>query len=68
MNGIMSRSSSPTRSMGWLRAAKRNSSKRLRPSRFSAIHSSANFPYWMSPRMRFISALVSAVTMRGPRV
>ncbi len=33
---------------------------------FSSIQSRVNLPVWMSSRTRFISALVSAVTTRGP--
>src|SRR5205823_3227581 len=39
-----------------------------RPASSSAIHSFANVPSWISPRMRFISCFVASVTTRGPRV
>ena len=35
---------------------------------FSAIHSLANAPLWISERIFFISARVWSVTIRGPRV
>ena len=38
------------------------------PARFSAIHSRANSPDWISARICFIASRVSSVTMRGPRV
>ena len=39
-----------------------------RPLSSSATHSRANVPSWISPRIFFISALVAALTTRGPRV
>jgi hypothetical protein len=38
------------------------------PARFSAIHSRAKSPDWISPRIFFISARVSSVMMRLPRL
>ena len=43
-------------------------SRAAEPERLSASHSRAKRPSWISSRIRFISALVSAVTIRGPRV
>ncbi|MNL87122.1 hypothetical protein D3C87_2161240 [compost metagenome] len=40
--------------------------KRAAPDLYSCIHSEVNLPVWMSVRTRFISALVSAVMIRGP--
>ncbi len=39
-----------------------------RLARFSRIHSRANEPFWTSSSIRFISAFVSALMTRGPRV
>ena len=61
------RSWAPTFSIGCLAASSRMRSKFGRPFSFSAIHSLANSPLWISPRIFFISALVCGVTTRGPR-
>jgi N-methylhydantoinase B len=48
-----------------------SASRRLKltlPLSHSLIHSSANSPLWISPRIFFISAFVASVTMRRPRV
>src|SRR5262245_61845202 len=66
IHGIMPRSFSPTCSIWWLSFMRRMPLKRDSPERYSCIHSDVNLPVWMSLRMRFISALVSAVMMRGP--
>jgi hypothetical protein len=68
IHGIMPRSSLPTASIWWDLPASRRRWKFARPPRDSAIHSSANLPVWISSRIFFISAFVSAVMMRGPRV
>ena len=39
-----------------------------RPTWFSRMNSFANWPVWISFRIRFISCFVCSVTMRGPRV
>src|SRR4029453_8033323 len=66
IHGIMSRSLAPTSSIGgWARLA-RVALNEVWLTLFSSIQSRANLPPWMSARTRFISALVSAVTMRGP--
>src|SRR5947209_18080670 len=57
-NVIISRSSRPTVSMGWLRAASRMARNFLRPVLFSLIQSFANWPDWISERIFFISARV----------
>ena len=52
MNGIMARSSAPTFSMGCAAPAARSCLEALDgPARFSAIHSSAKAPDWMSSRI-----------------
>jgi hypothetical protein len=38
------------------------------PASFSAIHSFANSPDWMSARIFFIACRVSSVITLGPRV
>ena len=38
------------------------------PARFSAIHSRANVPSWISPSTFFMAARVSSVMIRLPRV
>src|SRR5262249_40020212 len=65
---IISRSSRPTVSIFWLRAASRIARKFLRPVLFSAIHCRANSPDCTSLRILRISARVCSFTTRGPRV
>src|SRR6185503_15216026 len=68
IHGIIERSCSPTSSI-WCSAALRRSALYTgRPAWFSRIHSWANLPPWISPRILRISARVSSVMMRGPRV
>src|SRR5579872_6680585 len=65
---IISRSSRPTFSMGWSRAASRMARNLWRPVLFSSIHWRANSPDCTSLRIFFISARVCSLTTRGPRV
>src|SRR6185295_3642520 len=67
-NVIISRSSRPTVSMGWVCAAARMARNFLRPVLFSSIHCRANSPDWISERIFHISARVCWLTTRGPRV
>ena len=66
IHGIMPRSFAPTSSIWWLSFMRRMPLKREPPALYSCIQSDVNLPVWMSCRTRFISALVSAVMMRGP--
>src|SRR5205823_9635577 len=66
IHGIMSRSFAPTSSIGCWASLARVALNEVWLTLFSSIQSRANLPPWMSARTRFISALVSAVTMRGP--
>src|SRR5882672_5279180 len=66
IHGIMSRSFSPTSSIGWAASLARVALNEVWLTLFSSIQSRANLPDWMSSSTRFISALVSEVTMRGP--
>src|SRR6478672_8255074 len=66
IHGIMSRSLAPTSSIGCSASLARVALNEVWLTLFSSIQSRANLPPWMSARTRFISALVSAVTMRGP--
>src|SRR3954465_12285380 len=66
IHGIMSRSFSPTSSIGWAASLARVALNEVWLTLFSSIQSRANLPDWMSESTRFISALVSDVTMRGP--
>src|SRR6516165_5496198 len=66
IQGIMSRSLAPTSSIGCAASLARVALNEVWLTLFSSIQSRANLPPWMSARTRFISALVSAVTMRGP--
>src|SRR5690606_25154692 len=66
IHGIMARSFSPTSSIGWAAALARVALKEVWLTLFSSIQLRVKMPDWMSARTRFISALVSAVMMRGP--
>ena len=66
IHGIISRSLAPTCSMSCWASLARVALNEVWLTLFSSIQSRANLPPWMSARTRFISALVSAVTMRGP--
>src|SRR5712671_721778 len=66
IHGIMARSLAPTSSIGCCASLARVALNEVWLTLFSSIQSRANFPDWMSSSTRFISALVSAVTMRGP--
>src|SRR6476620_4144750 len=66
IHGIMSRSFAPTSSIGCCASLARVALNEVWLTLFSSIQSRANLPDWMSLRTRFISALVSEVTMRGP--
>src|SRR5690606_32789078 len=63
---IRSRSFAPVASMGCSLSALTQASYRGLPASFSAIHSRANWPDWISPRMSFMRARVSSVMTRGP--
>jgi hypothetical protein len=64
----MPRRSEPTFSICESADSVRIRSKFSPPARFSAIHSLANSPDWISARIFFIAARVSSVMTRGPRV
>src|SRR6478752_2870635 len=66
IQGIMSRSLAPTSSIGCSASLARVALNEVWLTLFSSLQLRANLPPWMSARTRFISALVSAVTMRGP--
>src|SRR5215831_10105826 len=66
IHGIMARSLAPISSIGWAAFLARIDLNEVWLTLFSSIQSFTNLPDWMSPRMRFISALVSGVTTRGP--
>src|SRR5579871_2908769 len=66
IQGIMSRSFSPTCSIGCWASLARVALNEVWLTRFSSIQSRVNLPDWMSSSTRFISALVSLVMMRGP--
>src|SRR4051812_25328479 len=66
IHGIMARSLAPTSSIGCAAFLARIALKEVWLTRFSSIQSRVNLPDWMSPRIFFISALVSGVTTRGP--
>src|SRR5436190_6496706 len=66
--GIIFRSRRPVTSTGWVLSASYRRLKFFRPPSYSARHSLANWPDWISPRIFFISALVWSLTIRGPRV
>src|SRR5205085_11758705 len=65
IHGIIERSSFPTRSSSCSALRLRSARKPGLPTWFSVFHSLAKAPDWISLRMRFISFLVSSVTMRG---
>src|SRR5438309_587667 len=65
---IILRSRAPTSSMGCSASRRRWARKPARWAWFSSTHSRANWPDWISPRIFFISALVSSLMIRGPRV
>src|SRR3954467_8026613 len=66
IHGIMSRSLAPTSSIGCAASLARVALNEVWLTLFSSIQSRANLPDWMSLSTRFISFLVSSVTMRGP--
>src|SRR5262249_56552897 len=66
IHGIMSRSFSPTCSIGWAASLARVALNEVWLTLFSSIQSRANLPDWMSASTLRISFLVSSVTMRGP--
>src|SRR6478735_1756193 len=66
IHGIMSRSLAPISSIGWVASLARVALNEVWLTLFSSIQSRANLPDWMSLSTRFISFLVSSVTMRGP--
>src|SRR5262249_40276799 len=66
IHGIMARSFSPTCSMPCAADFARIALNEVWLTLFSSIQSRTNLPDWMSSRMRFIAALVSGVTTRGP--
>src|ERR1700690_3112083 len=66
IHGIMSRSLAPTSSIGCWASLARVALNEVWLTLFSSIQSRANLPDWMSSSTRFISFLVSPVTMRGP--
>ncbi len=68
IHGIMARKRSPTSSIGWAALRVRMALKLVWLTWFSSIHSRAKRPDWMSSRIRFISARVSSVMIRVPRV
>src|ERR1700687_980897 len=66
IHGIISRSLAPTCSIGCWASLARVALNEVWLTLFSSIQSRVKRPDWMSARMRFISALVSAFTTRGP--
>src|ERR1700758_1583216 len=66
IHGIISRRRTPTSSIGCWASFARVALNEVWLTLFSSIQSRAKRPDWMSASTRFISALVSAVTMRGP--
>src|SRR5262245_10626159 len=66
IHGIIARSFAPTSSIGCAAFFARIALNEVWLTRFSSIQSLTNLPDWMSPRILFISALVSGVTTRGP--
>src|SRR5262249_36107557 len=66
IHGIMARSLAPTSSIGCWASLARVALNEVWLTLFSSIQSLTKRPDWMSARMRFISALVSAFTTRGP--
>src|SRR5262245_56882773 len=66
IQGIISRSLAPISSIGCAAIFSRMALNEVWLTRFSSIQSRVNLPDWISARMRFISALVSAFTTRGP--
>src|SRR5260221_3851857 len=66
IQGIISRSLAPTCSIECSASLARVALNEVWLNLFSSIQSRVNLADWMSLRMRFISALVSAVTTRGP--
>src|SRR5438093_235140 len=65
IHDIMARSRLPTSSIGCSASRRRIARNPARLAWFSSTHSRANWPDWISARIRFISALVSALTTRG---
>src|SRR3954469_1998274 len=63
---IMPRSLRPVTSIGWLAPCSRYLVSSGRPLSSSSISWRVTSPDWMSARIRFISALVSALITRGP--
>src|SRR3972149_10563916 len=63
---IMERSSFPTFSIGCSASFLRIAKKLGRPAWFSRIHSRAQGPVWVSPRIFCISALTRSSMIRGP--
>src|SRR3954462_11936370 len=66
IHGIMSRSFAPTSSIGCWASLARVALNEVWLTLFSSIQSRANLPGWVLWWTGLISALVSAVTMRGP--
>src|SRR5215472_10755275 len=66
IHGIISRSLAPTCSIGCSASLARVALNEVWLTLFSSIQSLTKRPDWMSARISFISALVSAVTTRGP--
>src|SRR5688500_10016669 len=66
IHGIMPRRRLPTSSIGCSADRRRRALKDGLPALFSSIQSRAKRPDCMSASTRFISFLVSSVTMRGP--
>src|ERR1700750_2465562 len=66
IQGIISRSLAPTCSIGCSASLARGALNEVWLTLFSSIQSLTKRPDWMSPRIFFISALVSGVTTRGP--
>jgi hypothetical protein len=58
IQSIIERSCLPSRSIWWSACSSRMRLKFSWPARFSAIHSRANAPDWISPRISFIAARV----------
>src|SRR6266850_2152618 len=66
IHGIMARSLAPISSIGCAAILARMALNEVWLTRFSSIQLRVKVPLWMSSSTLFISALVAALTMRGP--
>ena len=68
IQSIIERSSLPSRSIWWPLPSSRMRLKFSCPARFSAIHSRAKAPDWISPSTSFMAWRVASEMIRRPRV